>query len=271
LKTAADFMTRAPILVPHDASLARCGRLMLDQQVRQLPVVDQRGQLLGLLTEDDLFRRGSMAGLDQDRWEAHDDDDNAAVAADVMRIGVQPLDMGVSVLRVLNQLIEDDLHVVVVQDGAHVRGIVTEHDAVQVAARVLPPELGLEDEATTSVVTVHMDTGTDEAWASMQEHAIRHLIVTDRDNRIRSVLSHQDLAVAFRGEQTYTTVAEIPRLGVIHAAAPGVTAHAAASQMAELKVGCLPLADDAGHPVGIVTRRDIIHALLIYLEDELDV
>ncbi len=270
MKTAADFMTRAPILVPSDTGLARCGRLMLDQQVRQLPVVDDHGKLMGLLTEDDLFRRGAMAGVDQDRWEPHDPDDKAVMASDVMRTEIAPLDMGVSVLRVLNQLIEDELHVVVIQDGDHVRGIVTEHDAVIVASRVLPEDLGLEDEATTSVVTVHMDTGTDEAWASMEEHGIRHLIVIDDQNRIRSVLSHQDLAVAFRGEQTYATVAEIPRLGVVHAAAPGVMANAAATQMADLKVGCLPLADQQGHPVGILTRLDIVHALLLYLEDTLD-
>lgn len=270
MKTAADFMTRAPLVVPSDTSLARCGRLMLDQQVRQLPVVDNTGKLVGLLIEDDLFRRGSMAGLDQDRWEAHDTEDKAAIASDLMR-QVQPLDSGVSVLRVLNQLLENELHVVVIEEDDHVRGIVTEHDAVNMAARTLPHDLGLEDEATTAVVTVGMDAGADEAWDSMQEHGIRHLVVTDEQNRIRSVLSHQDLAVAFRGEQTYTTVAEIPRLGVIHAAAPGVTAHAAATQMAELKVGCLPLADAAGHPVGIVTRKDIVHALLLYLEDQLDV
>lgn len=54
---AAEVMTRAVVTVPPTASLADAIRLMLEQRVSGLPVVDDGGYLLGLLTDGDLLRR----------------------------------------------------------------------------------------------------------------------------------------------------------------------------------------------------------------------
>jgi CBS domain-containing protein len=55
---ASDVMTRNILSVSPDATIAEAIRLMLDNRISGLPVIDQAGRLVGILTEGDLLRRG---------------------------------------------------------------------------------------------------------------------------------------------------------------------------------------------------------------------
>jgi len=54
----ADVMTKKPIGVRSDATLAQAAQLMLDNRISGLPVLDDAGDLVGVLTEADIMRRG---------------------------------------------------------------------------------------------------------------------------------------------------------------------------------------------------------------------
>ncbi len=54
--TARDIMTRDPALVPAQCSVAAAARTMLERRVDVLPVVDEAGVLLGIVTRTDLLR-----------------------------------------------------------------------------------------------------------------------------------------------------------------------------------------------------------------------
>lgn len=54
---ACDLMTRDTATLHTDASLGEAIGLMVGRGVSALPIVDQHGNLVGLLTEDDLLRR----------------------------------------------------------------------------------------------------------------------------------------------------------------------------------------------------------------------
>ena len=54
---AKDVMTRAVISVPPDATVLQAARLMLQRHISGLPVVDQAGKLVGILSEGDFLRR----------------------------------------------------------------------------------------------------------------------------------------------------------------------------------------------------------------------
>ncbi len=54
---AADVMTRNVVSVGRDTPLREAIGLMLDKQISGLPVVDDGGKLVGILTEGDLLRR----------------------------------------------------------------------------------------------------------------------------------------------------------------------------------------------------------------------
>jgi len=55
---ASDVMTRNILSVRPEATIAEAIRLMLDNRISGLPVLDETGRLVGILTEGDLLRRG---------------------------------------------------------------------------------------------------------------------------------------------------------------------------------------------------------------------
>ena len=55
---ASDVMTCTILSVRPDATIAEAIRMMLDNRISGLPVVDEAGRLVGILTEGDLLRRG---------------------------------------------------------------------------------------------------------------------------------------------------------------------------------------------------------------------
>jgi CBS domain-containing protein len=57
---AHDVMTWGTITVEPEASVTRAVRLMLQNKISGLPVVDVNGQLVGMVTEGDFLRRGEL-------------------------------------------------------------------------------------------------------------------------------------------------------------------------------------------------------------------
>jgi CBS domain-containing protein len=66
---AHDVMTWGAITVEPEASATRAVRLMLQNNISGLPVVDDKGQLVGMVTEGDFLRRGELGTQRQrPRW-----------------------------------------------------------------------------------------------------------------------------------------------------------------------------------------------------------
>lgn len=64
---ASDVMTRNFVSIGRDAPIREAIRLMLDNRVSGLPVVDTAGKMVGILTEGDLVRRSEIA-TERHRW-----------------------------------------------------------------------------------------------------------------------------------------------------------------------------------------------------------
>ena len=56
-KTVADLMTRDPITVTTATSLSAAVKILVDRKVSGLPVVDEAGKLVGVISESDLMWR----------------------------------------------------------------------------------------------------------------------------------------------------------------------------------------------------------------------
>jgi CBS domain-containing protein len=54
---AGDVMTRKVVSTRPDASIAEMAKLMLENRISGLPVLDDHGDLVGLVTEGDCLRR----------------------------------------------------------------------------------------------------------------------------------------------------------------------------------------------------------------------
>ena len=51
-----NIMTRNPLTVSPDATIEEAAKIMLDKKVSGLPVVDESGKEVGVITESDIFR-----------------------------------------------------------------------------------------------------------------------------------------------------------------------------------------------------------------------
>lgn len=65
---AKDIMTRNVVTVPADAAIADAVRLMLENRISGLPVLDAAGRLVGMLTEGDLMRRAELMTERRSWW-----------------------------------------------------------------------------------------------------------------------------------------------------------------------------------------------------------
>src|SRR5215471_18463161 len=66
---AHDVMTWGAITVGPDEPVLKAARLMLQNRISGLPVVDKEGQLVGMVTEGDFLRRGELGTQRQrPRW-----------------------------------------------------------------------------------------------------------------------------------------------------------------------------------------------------------
>jgi acetoin utilization protein AcuB len=55
-QSVQDVMTASPITIKENAPITEAARLMRTHKFHSLPVVDERGDLIGIITDSDLFR-----------------------------------------------------------------------------------------------------------------------------------------------------------------------------------------------------------------------
>jgi CBS domain-containing protein len=66
---AADVMTRHVVSINPDASVADAAQMMLSNRISGLPVIEDQGNLIGIVTEGDLLRRAETGTLRRrSRW-----------------------------------------------------------------------------------------------------------------------------------------------------------------------------------------------------------
>src|SRR5262249_32329231 len=69
LMKVSDVMTPDVVSVPADASVVMAAQLMLQKQISGVPVIDDRGNLVGIVTEGDFLRRAETGtGRQRPRW-----------------------------------------------------------------------------------------------------------------------------------------------------------------------------------------------------------
>lgn len=57
LSRVGEYMTRNPITVREEASINEAKNIMISQRIRHLPVVNKKGQVVGILSMRDIFER----------------------------------------------------------------------------------------------------------------------------------------------------------------------------------------------------------------------
>ena len=139
----------------------------------------------------------------------------------------------------------------------------------------------VQDIMSKDVVTTSPATSVVQVARCMAKRSIRHIVVTDKDGMLVGLISHQDVVRHYApwldgirsedrnfGQPPQCFVRDIMILRPFTVESD-TTLKTAAALLAAEKIGCLPVLDGKGHPVGIVSVVDMLLTLEEYhFEDE---
>lgn len=117
-------------------------------------------------------------------------------------------------------------------------------------------DLRVSDLMSTDLITADASETVKEAHADMQVGVIRHLPVLDERRRLVGMLSDRDV-LRVVGAKRNGKVADIMTREVV-TIRPEAPAHEAARMMLDLKISSLPVVDDDGTLIGVVTQTDYL-------------
>jgi CBS domain-containing protein len=171
-----DFMTRKLISVRLDTLLEDVQRILEDQEISAVPVLDEDGALRGILSSKDLLRAA--------RLEMTFPEDNARVilpkrmAADLMRSAVLTVDERTAVGKAGEEMLQHRVHRLIAVCDGRPSGVISTRDAMRAIAmaRVKTP---LAEVMTTELETIEMDVPVDLATERLDDANVRGLIVVD--------------------------------------------------------------------------------------------
>jgi CBS domain-containing protein len=137
-----DVMTADVVSVSPDHSVRHAARIMLDHRLSGLPVVDDDGHLVGMVTEGDFLRRSEL-GLqarspDDPPFRGNEENARAYVnshswkMADVMTSDMVEVDEETPLPRIAAIIAERGIRRVPVMRGEHLVGIVSRADLLRV-------------------------------------------------------------------------------------------------------------------------------------------
>jgi CBS domain-containing protein len=121
-------------------------------------------------------------------------------------------------------------------------------------------DLTVGDLMTTAVLTVKPTDRVASAWREMKEGDIRHLPVLNDKGAVVGILSDRDLLRALGEGWEERPVSDCMTSEVL-VVRPQTSAREATMLMLEYKVSSVPVVDDAGELVGLVTETDFLSAL----------
>jgi acetoin utilization protein AcuB len=120
---------------------------------------------------------------------------------------------------------------------------------------------------TKTVTSAPPTAGISEVAGLFSEHRYRHLPIVSTEGAIVGLLSDRDVlkyqAIRERRERDEALVSSI-MVSEVLVATPDTLIRDVARTMFQERIGCLPIVDERNSLVGIVTRSDIMRALIAH-------
>lgn len=164
----SDIMTGKPLSVSPDHSVMHAVRIMLNNKVSGLPVVDDRGAVVGIITEGDLMRRTEL-GTDVTGYvsPAQQVSEEQALAytkshgwrvGDAMTRDVVAIDGSASIARVAELMSSRNIKRLPVMEGDRLAGIVSRTDLLRATLERIGDRPAAGDEAIMLAVITRLET-----------------------------------------------------------------------------------------------------------------
>lgn len=125
-----DIMLRKPVTFSSDTDLLDAVCTLVKRRISGAPVLDERGNLIGLLTERDFLRAALVAGYHGER---------GGCVGDYMSSDVQAVNADDSLLDVATRFIETKRRRFPVMEDNRVVGVVVRRDVLRAVIEMLRP------------------------------------------------------------------------------------------------------------------------------------
>lgn len=289
-----EVMTRDVVSLAPEAPVAEAWQKMLETLIKAMPVVGKDGQVLGMLTDEDLLER---AGLQQRLSVAERLDDHLP-AEEISRLQQSPLtvadvmskpaitvradeSLGVAAARMAKAGLK---RLPVVDENGKLTGVLSRVDILRLvaekeAARVTPPPGAarvVREVMSPTIPVVHQEDGLTEIVEKLLESGLHRVIVLDEQDKPVGLISDSDVVARIQPAQRRSVLSalfgdkEIPASKVTAAdlmspgvltALPDTPLIEAARSMMSPKRKWLVVVDENGHPLGLVDRHILLRAL----------
>ncbi|MBX5224758.1 CBS domain-containing protein [Rhizobium sp. NLR8a] len=151
-----DIMTSPAITVTTSCSVAEAAKLMLDNKISGLPVVDANGALVGIVSEGDFLRRGELNTERKRSWLLEWLTSSGKIAAEyvrthgrrvdeVMTSKVSTIAPTASISDAVKSMERQDVKRLPVAENGRLVGIVSRCDLLRALSRALPSSLSAGD------------------------------------------------------------------------------------------------------------------------------
>jgi CBS domain-containing protein len=208
-QTVQEFMTPNPITVTNETTISQAVKVMIENDIKRLPVVDHDNTLVGIVSRIDVLRALAQPPVAESPRKSLPPGQHVQVG-EIMMTDVPTVKVGALLAEIVDLLVSHaQRRVVVIDEQRRVMGIITDGDLIKRATanerggiiqsltRGLP--LGQADTfqlsqrtvaevMTGQVVTVMPETSLREALHLLLEHKIKRLPVVDTDGRLTGLV-----------------------------------------------------------------------------------
>jgi len=211
-KTAKDIMTSPVITIEQDKHITQATALMVEKNIKRLPVLDKHGKLAGILSRVDVLALVASSGPSSELFPAVAGT-AARTAGDIMLRDVPTVGPESSLNEVVNKILSTPLRRVVVTDEErHILGIIVDRDLIKtmphgktgglrnilsylshtpVDVANLKGEAG--DVMSKEVYFVQPDTPLAEVIQTMIDKRIKRLVVGDEERHLVGMISRESI------------------------------------------------------------------------------
>jgi CBS domain-containing protein len=268
--SVTEIMASDPITVSEDATLSSAMQLMDEHAIRHLPVV-RNTLLIGVLSDRDMLdREGWLVARVGDEVEL--DSSRVRDAMHVQPLTIEPETMLARAVEIMDEWNVGCLPVV--REGALV-GLLTATDLLETFVgscrygRMAQDDPAVEAVMTPSPATIAPETSFAEIQKLLKKADYRHLPVV-RNGRPIGIVSDRDLRRAAGRSLPYNAQVASWMTASVETLAAGELLSNAARRMTREAIGALPVVDDAGQLVGILTIVDVLARFRHTLDDRTD-
>lgn len=131
--TAKDIMTSKLVSLSPDDSLENIDDLMVEKKIHHLPVIDDKGTCVGIISQSDLYwleTRDSKFGI-VDRSEKNDRFLSALRAKEIMTKNPVKVSSDTSLDDIIDLFIANKFHALIVSDDNITKGIIASIDLIK--------------------------------------------------------------------------------------------------------------------------------------------